>query len=88
AQAASAVLDLAEQAAPIGNRNAISDVGVAGLLAVSSLRGAALNVQINLPYLTSDETLRNEAAAEIGSLLASVDERDLAVRRAVAERLR
>ncbi|MGH2384168.1 MAG: cyclodeaminase/cyclohydrolase family protein [Candidatus Limnocylindria bacterium] len=88
AQAASAVLDLAEQVAPIGNRNAISDVGVAGLLAVSSLRGAALNVQINLPYLTSDETLRNEAAAEIGSLLASVDERDLAVRRAVAERLR
>ena len=88
AQAASSVLDLAEQTAPIGNRNAISDVGVAGLLAVSALRGAALNVEINLPYLTSDESLRNEAAAEIGSLLATVDDRDRAVRHAVAERLR
>lgn len=88
ARAASAVLDLAEQMAPIGNRNAISDAGVAGLLAASALRGAALNVEINLPYLTSDETLRDEAAAEIGSLLAGVDERERAVRQAVAERLR
>ena len=88
AKAASAVLDLAEQAAPIGNRNAISDVGVAGLLAVAALRGAALNVEINLPYLGSDEALRNEAAAEIASLLATADERELRVRRAVAERLR
>ncbi|MGI8998343.1 MAG: cyclodeaminase/cyclohydrolase family protein [Candidatus Limnocylindria bacterium] len=88
ARAASAVLDLAGQVAPIGNRNAISDVGVAGILATTSLRGAALNVEINLPHLTSDEELRNKAAAEIASLLATVDERDLAVRTAVAERLR
>lgn len=88
AKAASAVLDLAEQAAPIGNRNAISDVGVAGLLAVAALRGAALNVEINLPYLGSDEALRNEAAAEVASLLATADERDRRVRSAVAERLR
>ena len=88
AKAASAVLDLAEQVAPIGNRNAISDVGVAGLLATASLRGAALNVEINLPYLSSDEALRNGAAAEIASLLATADERDRQVRRAVAERLR
>jgi len=88
AQAASAVLDLAEQVAPIGNRNAVSDVGVAGLLSVAALRGAALNVEINLPYLTSDETLRNEAAAEIGGLLATVDFRDRSLRHAVAERLR
>ena len=88
AKAASAVLDLAEQIAPIGNRNAISDVGVAGLLAVAALRGTALNVEINLPYLGSDEALRNEAAAEIASLLATTDERDRRVRRAVAGRLR
>lgn len=88
AKAASAVLDLADQVAPIGNRNAISDVGVAGLLATAAMRGAALNVEINLPYLGSDEALRNEAAAEIASLLATADERDRQVRRAVAERLR
>jgi len=55
---------------------------------VAALRGAALNVEINLPYLGSDEALRNEAAAEIASLLATADERDRRVRRAVAGRLR
>ena len=88
ARAASELLDLARRLAPIGNRNAISDVGVAGLLAVAALRGAALNVQINLPYVTADEELRTAAADEIGRLLASVDDRDRAVRDAVAERLR
>jgi formiminotetrahydrofolate cyclodeaminase len=88
AGAASELLDLALRLAPIGNRNAISDVGVAGLLAVAALRGAALNVQINLPYVTADEELRTAAADEIGRLLATVDDRDRAVRDAVAERLR
>jgi formiminotetrahydrofolate cyclodeaminase len=82
------VLDLAERLAPLGNRNAISDVGVAALLATTALRGAALNVEINLPSLTSDEALRDESAAEIGRLLASVDERDRRIRSTVAERLR
>jgi formiminotetrahydrofolate cyclodeaminase len=88
AQAASEVLDLADRLAPLGNRNAISDVGVAALLATTALRGAALNVEINLPSLTSDEALRHESAAEIGRLLASVDERDRRIRSTVAERLR
>lgn len=88
ARAASEVLDLAERVAPIGNRNAISDAGVAALLAVTSLKGAALNVQINLPYLTADEPLRHEAADEIDRLLATVDARDRTVQNAVAERLR
>ena len=87
ARAASEVLELARRLAPIGNRNAVSDVGVAGLLAVAALRGAALNVQINLPYLTADEDLREEAASEIARLLATLDERDGTVRDAVAERI-
>ena len=88
ARAASELLDLAERLAPIGNRNAISDVGVAGLLAAAALRGAALNVQINLPYVTADKDLRTEAAGEIERLLATVDGRDRAIRDAVSERLR
>ena len=88
ALAASEVLDLARRLAPIGNRNAVSDVGVAGLLAAAALRGAALNVQINLPYVTADDKLREEAAGEIERLLSTLDERDRAVRDAVAERLR
>jgi formiminotetrahydrofolate cyclodeaminase len=88
ARVAGEVLTLTERMAPIGNRNAISDVGVAALLAVTALRGAALNVEINLPYLASSEPLRDEAAAEIRSLLATVDGRERAVRNAVADRLR
>lgn len=86
ARAAAEVLALAERLVPIGNRNAISDVGVAALMAVTALRGAALNVEINLPYL--DDRLGSEAASELGALMASVDARAEAVRTGVAERLR
>jgi formiminotetrahydrofolate cyclodeaminase len=81
------VLALAERLAPIGNRNAISDVGVGGLLATAAIRGAALNVGINLPFLPEDEPLRREAGMAIERLLAGLDERDAALRAAVAERL-
>lgn len=86
ARAAAEVLALAERLVPIGNRNAISDVGVAALMAVTALRGAALNVEINLPYL--DDRLGSEAASELGALMANVDARAEAVRTGVAERLR
>jgi methenyltetrahydrofolate cyclohydrolase len=88
ARVAAQVFGLAELLAPIGNRNAISDVGVAAALAATALRGAALNVEINLPYLAPDEPLRAEAARQVGSLLAMIDGRERAVRIAVAERLR
>lgn len=43
-----------------GNKNAVSDVGVGALLALSGLEGAILNVNINLPGI-SDEAVRTEA---------------------------
>ncbi|MGH2402251.1 MAG: cyclodeaminase/cyclohydrolase family protein [Candidatus Limnocylindria bacterium] len=88
ARSASEVLDLAGELAPIGNANAISDVGVAALLAVTALRGAALNVAINLPYVSEDDPLRDEASTESDRLLANVDGREQAIRDVVAERLR
>ena len=88
ARVANEVLGLAERLAPIGNRNAVSDVGVAALLAVAAIRGAAMNVDINLPSLPADEPLRRDAADEIGALLVGLDERERAVRGAVADRLR
>jgi len=83
---ASEVLDLAARIAPIGNRNAVSDAGVAVQLAAAGLRGALLNVRINLPYLANDDPLLQSAPAEITRLeelattgeqaaLAAVDER-------------
>lgn len=45
------VLGLAEVAARQGNANAVSDAGVAGLLARAAGEGALLNVQINLKSL-------------------------------------
>ena len=87
ARMAAIVLELAERLAPIGNRNAISDVGVAALLASAAMRGAALNVRINLPYLDSDESLRDEASGEIDRLLSDLDERERRVRSAVEARL-
>ncbi len=67
---ASEVLDLAERIAPIGNKNAASDAGVGAQLAAAGLRGALLNVRINLPYLAEDEPMRASAPAEIARLEA------------------
>jgi len=87
ARIAATVVELAERVAPIGNRNAVSDVGVAALLAAAAVRGAALNVRINLPYLDAEEPLRDEAAGEVDRVLAGLDGRERAVRDAVEARL-
>ena len=84
---ASEVLDLAERIAPIGNRNAVSDAGVAALLAAAGLRGAVLNVRINLPYLPPDEPLRDSAPAELERLEALAAEGERAAMAAVSARL-
>ncbi|MBV8210337.1 MAG: cyclodeaminase/cyclohydrolase family protein [Burkholderiaceae bacterium] len=51
AEACVQVIDLALQAAPIGNRGVISDAGVASEAARAALRSAALNVHINAPSI-------------------------------------
>ncbi len=74
------VVGLAERLAPIGSRNAISDIGVGALLAVAAVRGAVLNVQINLPSLDTDDALRTQAADEVARLLDGLDARERALR--------
>jgi formiminotetrahydrofolate cyclodeaminase len=81
------VLDLAERIAPIGNRNAVSDAGVAVLLAAAGLRGALLNVRINLPYLPADEPIRTSAPAEIERLETIAEKGEQAALAAVDARL-
>ena len=87
ATVAAEVLELAERIAPIGNRNAVSDAGVAAQLAAAGLRGALLNVRINLPYLPVDEPLRLSAPAEIVRLEAAATEHERAALAAVDARL-
>ncbi|HVP74389.1 MAG TPA: cyclodeaminase/cyclohydrolase family protein [Gaiellaceae bacterium] len=58
------VLELALQVAEQGNPNAVSDAGVAALLAAAALEGAALNVQINLGSI-KDEAFRTMYAESV-----------------------
>jgi formiminotetrahydrofolate cyclodeaminase len=87
ARRASDVLALAEELVPIGNRNALSDVGVAGVLAAASIRGAIMNVDINLPSLPDDDPLRAEAGGAAEELVADLDDRERALRGAAGERI-
>jgi formiminotetrahydrofolate cyclodeaminase len=87
ARRADEVLGLAERLGPIGNRNALSDVGVAALLASAAVRGAAMNVRGGLPFLGDGEPLVAEAADELDRLLARIADRETAVGNVVAERL-
>ncbi|MGZ8562750.1 MAG: cyclodeaminase/cyclohydrolase family protein [Candidatus Limnocylindria bacterium] len=84
---AAEVLEMAERIAPIGNRNAVSDAGGAAQLAAAGVRGALLNVRINLPYLPADEPLRLSAPAEIERLEAFATVHERAALGAVDERL-
>ncbi len=68
ARVARQALELARRIAPIGNRNAASDAGVAALLSAAAVRGAILNVRINLPQLPESAPLRREATQELVSL--------------------
>lgn len=63
ARKAERVLELAEAVAARGNPNAASDAGVARAMAWTALRGAMLNVNINLSML-EDESFRVRLGAE------------------------
>jgi formiminotetrahydrofolate cyclodeaminase len=68
ASACVAVMELCPLAAEKGNTNAVSDVGVGILMAEAGLRGAALNVLINLGFI-KDEGFVNESRNKLNSLL-------------------
>ncbi len=62
------VIDLCRPAAEKGNVNAVSDAGVAVLMAEAGLRSAALNVLINLGWI-KDEEFVAESRAKLDALL-------------------
>jgi formiminotetrahydrofolate cyclodeaminase len=69
AEAAAAVARLSLPAAEKGNPNAVSDAGVAVLLADAAAQSAALNVRINLAWI-EDEVFKKDAWARIEAVLA------------------
>lgn len=72
AQNCYAVLELAQELAPIGNKGAISDVGVAAYLAESALRAAMFSVDINLPQV-KDSVYQEKVKAERGRLFTQAE---------------
>ncbi len=73
AEQALLVLALAPEIARIGNPNAVSDMGVAALLAHAAVRGALLNVAINAKSI-KDAGYRRDAAARAGELERRADD--------------
>jgi glutamate formiminotransferase/formiminotetrahydrofolate cyclodeaminase len=69
ARACAEVAQLAAAAARKGNTNAVSDAGVAALLAEAACRGAAYNVRINVRSL-HDRSRGEPLAAEVQALVA------------------
>ena len=69
ARACAEVIALSLTAAEKGNRNVVSDAGVAALAAQAALRSAALNVDINVPSI-KDADFAASRRAETDALLA------------------
>jgi formiminotetrahydrofolate cyclodeaminase len=67
-----AVLRLAEQAATLGNVNAATDGAVGALLAQAGLKGAALNVRVNLGGI-DDQDFAAASEQEVANLLAEAE---------------
>ena len=53
------LLKLTEVAAKIGNKNSISDAGVAAVMALSAVKSGALNVWINLTSIKNEQFVKD-----------------------------
>jgi glutamate formiminotransferase/formiminotetrahydrofolate cyclodeaminase len=78
--------ELAMIAAKKGNRNSLSDAGVAALTARTAAEGAFYNVLINLPGL-KDEAFKTSMAAEARGLIHEVRRRTSAVNKKIEKEL-
>ena len=77
AEACLRVLELATETARLGNTNAVTDAGTAGLLARAAAEGALLNVEINLKSLPAgaDKDEVETALRRVRSALGAVAQR-------------
>ncbi len=75
------LLDLAPSVAAKGNRHAISDAGVGALMAEAGLRGAALNVSINLASIQDKSFVHDYRARleDLGSIATRRKQETIAI---------
>ena len=85
ARSALALMKHLPELAKHGNGNAVSDVGVAGLLASAAAKGAVFNVEINLGSLP--EEMGGELRSDLLTLKNEVKEISRAIMQAVRDRL-
>jgi glutamate formiminotransferase/formiminotetrahydrofolate cyclodeaminase len=85
-QQAARAYDLLEAMAREGNRASISDVGVGALCARAAVRGAWLNVRINLPGL-HDKAQEKELLSEGDRLVRLAQEREAKILEIVDEKM-
>jgi len=86
ARAATALLPLCAPLARHGNRNAVSDVGVAALMVRAAVPAALLNVEINLAAL-EDQIFVRQTRAQAEDLALGLDEEVEGVLALVRERI-
>jgi formiminotetrahydrofolate cyclodeaminase len=65
------LLELARTVAQKGNRNSLSDAGVAAVAAEAAAAGAFYNVKINLPGI-QDESFKKEISEKADELMKKV----------------
>ncbi len=74
------LIELAEVVARKGNRNSLSDAGVAGLAAQAAGEGAYYNVQINLPSI-KDERFKARTAKQAEALKRKLERTSLILKK-------
>jgi len=78
--AAAELIELAEAVARKGNRNSVSDAGVAGLTAQAAGEGAYFNVRINLPGI-KDERFKARTVKQAEALRRKLERYSLALKK-------
>ena len=80
------ILKLAAKLAPVGNKGAISDVGVGAYVAKAAMKACMLSVDINLPGIRT-ESFKNMLVAERARLFTEAEELELQALADVKKRL-
>ena len=80
-------LNLVFEVLSIGNKNCISDVGVAAEMAYSCAYGAYYNVKINLIDLKEDQKYCKKILKESEKIISQMDDKILSIRSKIIEGL-